>query len=324
MAAIFDFADNTLLKSWTNVRVGETKIGEVLSTVDSMETLAIASSKYVIMGATEDVGVVENGGIAGAATAWESFLKAWLNIQDNGLLPTSKILILGHWHFVEDGSDAQAQIHSLDLQLAEQIQKIVALGKIPILIGGGHNNALGMINGLAAGKGSPINIINLDPHADLRTLEKRHSGNGFSFAIEAGNLNKYFILGLHEAYNNLHILNTIQEKKQIQALFFEDIFMRNRLNWEGAIDQALAFVQDAPYGLELDMDALANTLSSALTPLGISAKEAVRFLYKAGKRASYLHLPEGIYQRADGMEQKTIGKLQAYLVQAFIKGQEEN
>lgn len=323
MAAIFDFADNALIKSWTNVRAGETKLGEVLPKIDAIETLMASSAKYVILGAAEDVGVVENGGIAGAETAWEAFLKAWLNIQDNGCLPTSEIAILGHWHFIEDGNNAQAQIQSLDTQLAAQIQIIAALGKIPILIGGGHNNALGMINGLAAGKGSPVNIINLDPHADLRTMEKRHSGNGFSFAMAAGSLNKYFILGLHEAYNNLHILNTILNTEQIQALFFEDIFMRNKVDWEQAIDKSLAFVNDAPYGLELDMDALTNALSSALTPLGITAKEAVRFLYKAGKAASYLHLPEGIYQRADGMEQKTMGKLQAYLVQAFIKGQEE-
>ena len=34
------------------------------------------------------------------------------------------------------------------------------IGKIPIIIGGGHNNAYGNITGLALGKGKMVNAIN--------------------------------------------------------------------------------------------------------------------------------------------------------------------
>jgi formiminoglutamase len=43
---------------------------------------------------------------------------------------------------------------------------IIKLGKIPIIIGGGHNNAYGNIKGSALAKGK-LNAINFDAHSIL-------------------------------------------------------------------------------------------------------------------------------------------------------------
>ena len=70
--------------------------------------------------------------------------------------------------------------------LISKLVEIVPSGKIPIIIGGGHNNAYGNIKGLALAKGKPVNAINFDAHSDFRIMEGRHSGNGFSYAFEEG------------------------------------------------------------------------------------------------------------------------------------------
>ena len=71
-------------------------------------------------------------------------------------------------------------VNQIDKEVVHTITSIVKTGKIPIIIGGGHNNAYGNIKGTALAKGKPINAVNLDAHSDFRILEGRHSGNGFS------------------------------------------------------------------------------------------------------------------------------------------------
>lgn len=63
------------------------------------------------------------------------------------------------------------------------MSEIVSAGVVPIVIGGGHNNSYGMLRGSSKGLNSQVNAINIDPHADFRELEGRHSGNGFSYAF---------------------------------------------------------------------------------------------------------------------------------------------
>ena len=84
-------------------------------------------------------------------------------------------------------------VSEIDIHVADVIQQVVSCNKIPIIIGGGHNNSYGNIKGTALAKGKPVNAINFDAHSDFRILEGRHSGNGFSYAYEEAFLKKYFI-----------------------------------------------------------------------------------------------------------------------------------
>jgi formiminoglutamase len=70
--------------------------------------------------------------------------------------------------------------------------------KIPVVIGGGHNNAYPLLKGAAKGlqqaQQTPlpqINCINLDAHTPVTGPEEgRHSGNAFRYAESDGFLQK--------------------------------------------------------------------------------------------------------------------------------------
>jgi formiminoglutamase len=202
------------------------------------------------------------------------------------------------------------------------IQNIVAHGKIPIIIGGGHNNAYPLLKGTSKALQAKVNVINLDAHSDFRIVEGRHSGNGFRYAYDEKYLAKYAMLGLHEAYNSDVIIAELLSNDELLPLFWDDIFIRHKQDWSSALSEALTFVNQSHFGVELDVDCIEQVLSSAATPVGVHTHHALQYLYECGLQpnAAYLHLPEGVIERADGQQNIFTGKLLSYLVQAFVKG----
>jgi formiminoglutamase len=321
------------LQSLISKRAGETKLGECCSFFQGnnmKDALSAFQGKFVIIGLPEDIGVRANGGIGGTQTAWLPFLKSFVNIQETKRLSGGDFLILGSINFdelLEDCKDASLdklrnKTAKIDDFVTPVIQEIINHNKVPIVIGGGHNNAYPLLKALSLAKNKTINVVNLDAHSDFRQAEGRHSGNGFRYAYQESYLKKYALLGLHEAYNSQHIVDELHANNDLQPLFFEDIFLRNKMNWDDAIETSLSFVQQDSFGVELDVDCIENVLSSAATPVGISTQQALQYLYQCGlnPNASYLHLPEGISQRTDGLQNIFTGKLLSYLVQAFCKG----
>lgn len=330
---LFNYGD---LQALLSKREGETKLGESVCLVGNKtldEALVSFSGRFVVLGLPEDIGVRANGGIGGAETAWPTFLKSFINIQQTGSLSGTDFMIAGSLNFDEwleacrdaDIETLRKYTAQIDATVFVFVQKIVEYGKIPVVIGGGHNNAYPLLKGLSIAKGKPVNAINLDAHSDFRRAEGRHSGNGFRYAYNDSFLRKYAMLGLHEAYNSQHIVDELKANADMKALFFEDIFLRNKMNWEMAISAVLNFVKEEAFGVELDVDCIENVLSSAATPVGINTQQALQYLYQCGfaKNAAYLHLPEGVSQRADGLQNNFTGKLLSYLVQAFCKGVQE-
>lgn len=306
------------LSQITKTRKGETKLGEKIS-LDWREI----EVKFVLLGIAEDIGVRVNHGIGGTHTAWGSFLPAFLNIQSTNLLNGSEIGIYGSISFEElSESISSASVEMIDNEVAKIINEIGDLGKIPIIVGGGHNNAYPIIKGISLAKKQAINAINLDAHSDFRAKEGRHSGNGFRYAYEEGFLKKYAIIGLHENYNPQNILDELTKNPAIQFSFWEDIFLRENLTFKEVIQQAIIFTKDAPTGIELDLDCIENTLSSAMTPCGISPTHARQFMYQTAisSNIAYLHICEGASRLSTGQESFTTGKLIAYLVSDFMKG----
>lgn len=305
------------LKSIIKTRKGETKLGERIAT--NWEDPSVC---FVLLGIEEDIGVRVNGGIGGTHTAWKSFLNAFLNIQSIAALNGAEIGIFGHFNF-DDLKDAinSKTVDLIDVEVCEAINKIVKAGKIPIIIGGGHNNAYPIIKGVSMAKNQAINTINLDAHSDFRPREGRHSGNGFRYAFEEGFLKKYAIIGLHENYNNKLIINELKQNSDIWFCFWEDIFLREKLTFKEAIYEAIEFTKHAPTGIELDLDSLENTLSSAMTPCGISVTQARQYIHHLAQNINpaYLHICEGASQLTTGQQSPLIGKLMSYLVSDFVK-----
>lgn len=339
MEKLIPFTINDLAKV-TNYRCGEIKFGEKMMTVpkdaDVISFLKSCESKYVLFGIPEDIGVRANFGRPGAASAWESAIKSIANIQHNRFCKGSQLLVLGHLDVVEE----MAAVENLDFndnndrkklsQLVEQIDKevshiifnIVKAGKTPIIIGGGHNNSYGNIKGTALAKGKPINAINFDAHSDFRILEGRHSGNGFSYAYEEGFLKKYFIFGLHENYTSKSVLDTLKKiDDRVQFNTYDEINIRKQKNFEQEMAQAFEFIKDDFYGIEIDLDAIPNIASSAMTMSGFSVEELRQFVYyfSQNQNVSYIHICEGAPDLSDDKNNHLIGKLIGYLVTDFMK-----
>ncbi|MGV3527428.1 MAG: formimidoylglutamase [Flavisolibacter sp.] len=332
--------------SLTRLRKFETKLGECIEVLSPQDYLATALSKlrsaYVIVGVPEDIGVRANCGKGGAATAWVSFLNAFLNIQSNDFLTGDGIALIGDFHFTEvqqlienNASNGEEKteayrhaVSAIDDELETLVKQIVAAGKIPIVIGGGHNNAYPMLKGAAKGLHQlqklslpQINCINLDAHTDYRPTEGRHSGNGFRYAEEDGFLQKYCVVGVHENYLPQNVWIDIVNNPFIDMITYEDIFIHQKRSFHQAVAHAIQFTDDNFCGIELDLDVVEGALSSAGTPSGILAEHARQYVNLCAAHAPvcYLHICEGATRLEDGAEDPLTGKLISYLVSDFIK-----
>ncbi|MEO6254190.1 MAG: arginase family protein, partial [Ferruginibacter sp.] len=219
-------------------------------------------------------------------------------------------------------------LNIIDEEVENLVKVIASAKKIPIIIGGGHNNAYPVIKGVAKGLHkadmiplSQINCINLDAHADYNVAEGRHSGNGFRYAEEDGYLGKYCMVGLHENYITQNVLVDIHNNPFLDYISYEEIFIHERKNFIQAVAHATGFTEDTYTGIELDLDCVENTLSSALTPSGITPLLARKYICFTAQDAkvAYLHISEGATQLADGRKNESTGKLISYLVSDFIK-----
>tara|TARA_Y100000782_G_scaffold115337_1_gene157061 strand:+ start:1109 stop:2140 length:1032 start_codon:yes stop_codon:yes gene_type:complete len=331
--------DKALLEHYIGKRKGETKLGEKLQLADSSENwqqaLMDSDARFVLLGLPEDIGIRGNLGKRGSVRAWEHFLKAFSNIQSNRFLSGESILLLGHINFTPllEKVDALSTTSTADVeqfrQLTEQVDEwvypivetIVTAGKIPIVIGGGHNNAFGCIKGTSIGLNTSLNVVNLDPHADYRALEGRHSGNGFSYAKAQGYLNQYSILGLHEGYNAESMLQELDKDNDLSYHTFEALFIRE----EEKLSEVLATLSSSsthPYwAIEIDLDSIAQMPVSAYTPSGITVEQARKFVHQAANNLSckYLHLAEGAPLENNPQSGIHVGKTLAYLVSDFVK-----
>lgn len=166
-----------------------------------------------------------------------------------------------------------------------------------------------------------INVVNVDAHADFKVAEGRHSGNPFRYAEEDGYLGKYCAVGIQEQYLPQNVLMDMHQNPFIDFITYEDIFLRERRNFIQAIAHATGFTEDTYTGIEIDMDVVENTLSSAVSPTGISVLQARQYMAFAATDAkvAYLYLAEGAQHLETGQKQDTIGKLLACLVADFIK-----
>ena len=330
----------------TRLRRFETKLGERLqvlhSTDDIPEQLLHSPASFVLLGIREDSGVKANYGRGGADSVWIPFLSAFLNLQSNDFLSGDDILLLGHFdfgdlqylienHAAEGEEKIDAYRHAL-LQIDEEVENlvklVVAANKIPIVIGGGHNNAYPLIKGAARGllktnriPLAQINAVNLDAHTDFRPSEGRHSGNGFRYAEEDGYLQKYCVVGVQENYLPQNVWLDFVNNPFLDMISYEDIFVQEKRDFHQAVAHACAFTDDNYCGIELDLDVIANTLSSACSPVGIGSLQARQYITQAARslQPAYLHICEGAVQLSDGEKDGRTGKLISYLVSDFVK-----
>lgn len=347
----FKFYTKEDILSVTKMRRFEARVGErilhVRQEAEWTEMLRHSKARYILLGIPEDIGIKANYGVGGADTVWLPFLSAFLNIQSNDFFTGEAVLLLGHFDFgdikylIENNAYGQEElidayrhaVNIIDEEVENLVKVIASFKKIPIIIGGGHNNAYPIIKGVAKGLHKAdllplpqINVINLDAHADFRSTEGRHSGNAFRYASEDGYLGKYCVIGIHENYIAQNVLLDIHNDPFIDYITYEEIFLHERKNFIQAVAHSTGFTEDTYTGIELDMDCIENVLSSAITPSGLTplnARQFVTFVAQDAKPA-YLHICEGAIQLSDSRKNESTGKLISYLVSDFIKASSES
>ncbi|MFB6305962.1 MAG: arginase family protein [Flavobacteriales bacterium] len=262
-------------------RKGEAKLGEFIQLPKEKELLENildgSDAGYVIIGIPEDIGPRANLGKGGANEAWRTFLPKFLNVQSNKSLKGDDILLLGSINTEdllskadklnntkeEDIEQLRKLVAELDERVIEVIKSVVTAGKFPIVVGGGHNNCYPCIKGTALGlkqnnkiAAAKIACANLDPHADFRPMEGRHSGNGFSYAFNEGYLDRYHILGLHNNYNSEHTFTNLNEHpEKIQYNTFEQIFSGDK-TFREYVSETLSPLKEIYTGIEVDLDSV--------------------------------------------------------------------
>lgn len=329
------------ITSRTKHRHGETKLGEKIQSISNAENwqqeLKNATATFVVLGIPEDIGVRANHGRGGAYAAWKPSLDFLLNMQNNQFCDGEQLLVLGHiemndlmeianslnYKLDTDIEKARALVAKVDERVTAVIQQICEAGKIPIVVGGGHNNAYPIIKGINLGKKvSGINVINCDPHSDMRPMLGRHSGNGFLYAFNEKYLNKYAVFGLHESYNIYSALALFnQHKEALHFETYEDIFVRERISYNEALKNCTTFCGNDFCGIEIDLDSIQNVPVSARTPSGMLPVDVRKYVWHCGAElnACYLHIAEGAPVLAHKQVDNKTGKLVAYIITDFIK-----
>lgn len=335
------------LEKYTSVRLGETKIGESIKVTDELSSLAQrleAAQKdgvqHCILLIPEDIGPRANFGRAGANKAPQAFLQYFLNMQHNTYMDATKVLLLGEIEVEDlmqeahsDNIDGLRQLcQRLDERVAPVVEAIVNEGLEPVIVGGGNNNSFPIIEGVAKSlrkrtgkKDLGLSVINCDPHADLRLLEGRHSGNGFTYAHDSGYLKKYCVLGLHENYNSQDMLKRFDEAHFLR-LSFEDIAIRKSTHFDECLKEASKYLHDVhPVGIELDLDSIEDLPSSARTPFGLSPQQAAHYIHTMAENidTKYLHLSEAAPPLGCDDSERQVGKVLALMVMTYLKARQE-
>lgn len=214
------------------------------------------------LGFCSDEGVKRNKGRIGAKNAPDILRKTLANLPYN--VETKKsIFDFGNIVLEED---------NLEKARKEQIECVADLLRknyFPIVLGGGHETALGNFLGLAEHHEN-IGIINIDAHFDLRIpVENSTSGTPFyemaHYCQQNDRKFHYFAIGIQKTGNTAALFSRAHEL-QVETVLADEVHIDLNFSLRKVEDYIQKF--DAIY-LSLDLD----VLDAAFAP-GVSAPSA--------------------------------------------------
>jgi len=133
-------------------------------------------------------------------------------------------------------------------------------------------------------------------------------------------------MGLHEFKNNQAIMDALTNAN-FTFDSYQDIQVRRNVDLSSACKHALAQFDNAPLGVEVDLDSISLMPVSAYTNCGFSVSDAEHFVHLAASQttAHYLHLCEGApSQHPVGLEagMNDAGQIITALVNAYLQARE--
>lgn len=235
------------------------------------------------VGYASDLGVRANGGRAGAAEGPKR-LRARM----------SSFPVVAGVALVDCG-DIVAGATVLETQeaLAVAVERIVRAGALPLILGGGHDQAFGHFLGVARASGTAPACVNFDAHLDLRPIPAAgpNSGTPFTQAWEwcrsRGAPFRYTALGV-QRLGNTDLLFTRAEHAAATvvdadgfALDMIDVVME-------AVNDS---VDEAEICLSVDLDVFAAAYApgvSAPVAMGIAPDAAFRRVFRGILASGYV------------------------------------
>jgi formiminoglutamase len=284
-----------------NGRQGEQRFGNYLAE-------DIKKAKFCILGVSESIGPFANYGRVGAEFAFTTFYKHFVSwpYQDQSVDIIGNVTFIGS--FPDHVDAASTLVEELDVFLLEILLDFVSADQVPIVIGGGHNNALPIMRWAAQVK-SCNTVINLDAHTDCRALNRRHSGNSFSFALSEGTITTYHAFGVH-SYSVTPLMSNFMKDFDVEVTTYESYLLENRV----LLSDVQRVIQDSPQavGLEIDLDCIANMPSSAASPSGWDLDHIRAVVLQIDtQELAYIHLTEGAVISSD--HERILGRSLGYL-----------
>ena len=239
-----------------------------LTKVD-MKPLQPGKRGFCFLGYCCDLGVAKNLGRSGAEKA-PSFIRKELANHPRSFDQNTRIFDGGNI-FCSSGDMTQVQA-----ELSNLIERMLSLNLFPIVLGGGHDLALGHFQGIVNSlrrkdkDDSKIGIISFDAHFDLRPYKNGpSSGTMFSQIVEECAENKIDLsllyLGIQKTGNTLLLFKKAEEvgAKHILAKDIEDSTL---LKVMIKVDEFIAKNE------RLYLTICADVFSSAFAP-GVSAPQ---------------------------------------------------
>lgn len=280
-----------------------------------------------ILGFCCDEGIKRNLGRTGAKQGPEDIRKEFAN------LPVQ----FGYDAILYDAGNLfcnEGDMESAQKQLEIAVDKILEYKMFPIVLGGGHELALGnysgIINSLKRDKKekSDLGIINFDAHFDLRPYKnKGSSGTMFSqIADRAENENRkfnYMCLGIQTSANTISLFNKA-ESLGVNYILAKEFIETNFNNISKKIKEFIDSNEKIYLTLCSDVfnSAFAPGVSS-LQPFGLNPEIVIRFLkeiLKSNKLISF-DIAE-VSPRFD--HDKQTAKLAAIIIYAAVNNLIEN
>lgn len=235
-------------------------------------------SSVAIIGFSCDEGVRRNFGRVGASLGPQKIREEIRSLACH--LPSSvRITDLG------DVTCKGGDLEEAQTALAHIVEIVRSHGKIPFVLGGGHETAWGHYQGLEKQLGTEkLGIINFDAHFDLRSLDEKNRGSsGTPFYQIAQDCNKknrdfhYACLGVQEFSNTKTLFERAESLKTLTVLASQ-LKKENTVSVEKKLENFISQV-DQIY-LSLCLDVFSSALApgvSALNPFGLTQDELLPF-----------------------------------------------
>ncbi|MFF2549900.1 formimidoylglutamase [Nocardia sp. NPDC058058] len=166
-----------------------------------------SESRCVLIGFASDEGVRRNKGRQGAAAGPHALRAALASmaLNDPVLLEDAGTIAV-----------TDTDLESGQARLGRAVAAAIDSGRLPVVLGGGHEVAFGTYLGVAAAlareSGTRLGILNLDAHFDLRGEPVPSSGTPFRQILEAehaaGGSIRYDVLGISQPSNTRALFDT--------------------------------------------------------------------------------------------------------------------